>query len=795
MHLSWKLRAFALGALVVTACQAPIGSPGGPGSAGEPQVNYTGFNLVVVTDTSQSMENNDKQGFNREGAQLAVALANVSDNLALVPFNDNVGKVLPLQAMSSADRRLRFSKAIDNLENARATDYLRAMDATKEVLEAPGISNRSAIIFLSDGEHDPGLFHQGDVEEEKRLVREHASRFGDAEQSIYAIAFTDEAVSKLMNDMALNSGGAYYRVDEANELLDAYLEILGDVYELFEYTRDAKELVIEPIIRRLVYVLIKEDPDASLDRLIERDGNRVDLETALYRRPPSDEAAFDVVQFGGSLAGEWTCDARPEEGRVVALCQVPISFRIVPGAPRAEYAIGEQQTFQLEAICSDEELAEYAVNMIRVESQLSAGGKQGSVIPMNGRRDGPRKVIFTGKSRASFLGTSPSAGGTEEQDVEFRITLGGGEWTHTKHAATRVTAERAPEPDPEPEPEEALTFEWDGKTADGVLHLGEYWLGEVAFERGFEVWNRSENRVRVEFSTSGLVEPPAPIEVAAGSSQRVTLAFRGSQPPPGRRTSQLVCKSRPLSGQADLLDQVVDMDLMIYDLDVRVPGTAAVAPGGQTKLNVSAKVRPTGTSVDLTKDETEVPVGLTVEGWPARFGEGGFELVAKADAVTAGGAYQATFRAKPVGTQLAPKEYAIEVRVGGSKPTLNVSPERLSLELDLTDWASESGEDEWRTFDDQVEVTLTHHAELKLLTDLENLRGEGGQSIRQHDLIAAPVGSGSLVPGSAQGVEVRINLNDNLAAGTYQGNLTVAVRTPEGELVRVLVPVVVEVKR
>ncbi|MFT7462658.1 MAG: hypothetical protein ACI9EF_001000 [Pseudohongiellaceae bacterium] len=779
--LKWRrLATSVLNVLGLLAVLCTTGCRSTPTSGPEPQpelqakaeelaYNPDGFNLAIVTDISGSMKKADPRGFNREGAQLAVSLASRDDNLALVAFNDDVEKVVPLSSMAELPAQQAFSTAIDTLTNTGGTNFIAALQESTRQLAYLKTTGQTAVIFLSDGKHTP-------VSEHPR-VREIAEQGGEAQRRLFTIALGSDTDESLLQDMANVSGGNSYIARRADGLVDAYLKILGDFYNLFTYDADYRKITVDQSAKRLIYLLIKNEshPDASFDGAIQHNGKPTSPSAAVYRRPPSLEATFDVIQFDSELAGTWTCDVDPAIGQVILLSEVPISFRILPENPGAEYFEGDQVPYALEASCGTAELAQHTAATTTVAVQRWAGDASSQSFTLTGKQQGDL-VIYSGMQPVAQLNKIDDVT-PELQTARFEISLSDTGWTHTKETSLRVHPKDVPPTDPVQFSGEGLS----GTSGSQSLSLGTFWAhNPVTFERSIQLDNTSRYSVSYDFSVAGgLVSAPQPVQLEPRTSATVTLAQAMDSPKAGRHTGALMVRGRFTEAQYashPVTDTTIALDLAVHAVSLGTPKPLSVQPGFAGKVSFPVTMAVPGTVLSVTANQlVEGSVtGLTVT-WPKTLSDE-LALTVAIPELTPAGRYEATFRPKLEGSGLNPAPaITVSFNVGGSKPTIDAQPPS-TLTINSATAADSDG---WVEFPGGIDVVMSHHGPLSLSAVMANLVNSENNDLRisKVDLRMVPK-KVTLQPETHQQLALRVNVGNLPAAGTYQGMVTLRFREP-----------------
>jgi len=176
------------------------------------------LSVGLVFDSSGSMSN--KLQKSRQAAAQFFKTANPEDEFFLVQFNDRAEMVMPFtHNTEEIQNRLTFTQAKGRTALLDAV-YL----AIHQMKKAK--NPRRAILLLSDGGDNSSRYTESEI---RRLVRE-------ADVQIYAIGIFEPASGRgrtaeelagpgLLNDIAEQTGGRHFAVDNVNELPDVAAKI------------------------------------------------------------------------------------------------------------------------------------------------------------------------------------------------------------------------------------------------------------------------------------------------------------------------------------------------------------------------------------------------------------------------------------------------------------------------------------------------------------------------------------------------------------------------------------------
>lgn len=186
--------------------------------------------VVLVLDNSASMRINDPQSRIRDAIAGVIGRLRPVDEVGLVAFDGRARSVHRLQPAVGSGLRERVGSSVSSLSyRGHATDLAAGLERALRELEAtpepPGTS--SVVLLVTDGIMDTGS-RENDIARERWLRDTLLERCRRSGVRILAVAFTDNADHDLLQAMARETGGAYFKV-----LAD------GDVAGIFADVEDA----------------------------------------------------------------------------------------------------------------------------------------------------------------------------------------------------------------------------------------------------------------------------------------------------------------------------------------------------------------------------------------------------------------------------------------------------------------------------------------------------------------------------------------------------------------------------
>jgi hypothetical protein len=192
-----------------------------PARAEEPALD-----VVFVLDTSSSMARNDPKRLVSAATSDFVKGLSDDDGAGLVLFGASARAPRALAPLSAPGQREALAAEIARIQYTdRLTDMAAGIERGLYELRQHGRSGSlHAIVFMSDGIVDTGSAGR----DEQRVAWLRKDLLADAERDgvkIIAVAFSEEADFMLIREMAVSTGGEYYRCASAADVAQAFGQI------------------------------------------------------------------------------------------------------------------------------------------------------------------------------------------------------------------------------------------------------------------------------------------------------------------------------------------------------------------------------------------------------------------------------------------------------------------------------------------------------------------------------------------------------------------------------------------
>jgi len=174
--------------------------------------------VVLVLDNSGSMKKNDPQFLTRIAVTEFINSLDEETRVAIIIFDQDVHIAVPLTDILP-DTRDSILESLEQINyKGLFTNSPAAIERAIYDLKQNGRTDaKKLIIFMTDGIVDTGNADR-DLEKAKWLKEDLAADAADSEIKIFGIAFTEDADFELIQSLAQNTDGEYYRALEPEDL-------------------------------------------------------------------------------------------------------------------------------------------------------------------------------------------------------------------------------------------------------------------------------------------------------------------------------------------------------------------------------------------------------------------------------------------------------------------------------------------------------------------------------------------------------------------------------------------------
>jgi uncharacterized protein YegL len=177
--------------------------------------------MMLVVDTSGSMEMEDKLPSVKKSIQLMLQLLSPEDRLSLVTFADS-SKVYLNRVTPTTEEREAIQYRVNNLRSDGSTNMSAGLLEARSLVEPSSSGRKQGILLLTDGHANIGVHsEEGLLEILKRIQTESPG------VSLTTVAYGVDHNAEMLTNMAKTGGGAYNVVRSLEDVATVFGDILG----------------------------------------------------------------------------------------------------------------------------------------------------------------------------------------------------------------------------------------------------------------------------------------------------------------------------------------------------------------------------------------------------------------------------------------------------------------------------------------------------------------------------------------------------------------------------------------
>jgi hypothetical protein len=177
--------------------------------------------MILVVDTSGSMEMEDKLPSVKKSIQLLLELLSPEDRLSLVTFSDD-SKTFLNRAIPTSEERQAILYRVNNLKPDGSTNMSAGLLEVRALVEPDSSGRKQGVLLLTDGHANIGVHsEQGLLEILQRIQSEKPGL------SLTTVAYGADHNAEMLTNMAKAGGGAYNVVKNLEDVATVFGDILG----------------------------------------------------------------------------------------------------------------------------------------------------------------------------------------------------------------------------------------------------------------------------------------------------------------------------------------------------------------------------------------------------------------------------------------------------------------------------------------------------------------------------------------------------------------------------------------
>lgn len=269
-----------------------------------------GISLALIIDNSGSMANTDPGNLRFAAASQLIDLLQSGDEITVITFADQSTVLIPLTKVTDDGSKTLIKEGLTPAAPSGNTNMGPGLQDGLAQLEQGSNTIRFAI-FLTDGQLNPPGWNSFSPEEqdaERNSVLELASRFAEAESTLFTVSLATTAEPEFLQTLAGNGGGLYREAPEAGRLTLVFQEIFAvEKLDEFEVLFDdclapGEQRVVSFSVHQFLdtlslFVTYADDPRPAVT-VVRPDG--------APQAPADGDSRYDAFNIDAPMAGTWT---------------------------------------------------------------------------------------------------------------------------------------------------------------------------------------------------------------------------------------------------------------------------------------------------------------------------------------------------------------------------------------------------------------------------------------------------------------------------------------------------------
>lgn len=264
--------------------------------------------VLFILDDSGSMFANDPTDLRYTAAKLFTAALDEADVIGAIRFSTQSQAITSgMVPVGSASAKVNTINALQAVTAEGYTDVKAAFTLAETMLKDAGpAGSKTIVILLTDGKPE---IAQSYKEYESETI-EIARRLN---APVYAIALTRASQTAFLTQITAQTGGRVIPAKTANDLLDSYLQILGDLKDRTITGEGAArapaevsmllEPALMPYVSQVTFIVSKDDGVQT--RLLSPDGAEILPGDAGLVFLMDTDPGFSAYTMNAPAGGEW----------------------------------------------------------------------------------------------------------------------------------------------------------------------------------------------------------------------------------------------------------------------------------------------------------------------------------------------------------------------------------------------------------------------------------------------------------------------------------------------------------
>jgi len=267
--------------------------------------NAPNMDVVLVIDSSGSMQKTDPLSLRVPAAKLFISLLEKGDRAGIVSFSDRGYVLSGLVPVDSQEHKETLFSAADRISaDGLYTNLFEGFNSGYEALALQKESGREKImVLMSDG-----MMDVGNLDQDRRLIDTLENSLTETLRNenirVYTIAFTDQSDRKLLEKISKRTGGFYNTALTDKDFHGVFTSIFESLKSPEMVPMSENSFFIDSSIEELTIVATKNDPDTDI-QIISPNGESYSSSHKYSGIGWFVAETFDMITILRPLEGKW----------------------------------------------------------------------------------------------------------------------------------------------------------------------------------------------------------------------------------------------------------------------------------------------------------------------------------------------------------------------------------------------------------------------------------------------------------------------------------------------------------
>jgi len=290
-------------------------------------VAFAGHEVIMLIDTSGSMQKNDPLNLRKPALRLAAQMIPTGSKAGIWLFDAENQQVM---AFGEVDADWK-AKTVRNLDQVHSKGQLTNIeDAITESMRAFSADAQSkSIILLTDGQVDiskiPGLNQAS----RQRILQDLLPKMSQSNIQIHTIALSENADQDLLQRLAIGSNGTYALTQSAEELTNTFLQAFDQSIAADQVPLEGNRFEVDSNIQEFTALVFRKtgSPTSRLVSPSQKILSKAQPEQSTWYT----DSKYDLITVKAPESGTWTLEADLDpDNRVTIVSDLELTLKGLP---------------------------------------------------------------------------------------------------------------------------------------------------------------------------------------------------------------------------------------------------------------------------------------------------------------------------------------------------------------------------------------------------------------------------------------------------------------------------------